>query len=369
MVNINLFGTVFGQTGYDSHTKQLVNALYKQNPSIHLQTQLPADYLRKCTSGELSMLQTPQFYNATDIAIALPPSFSECLSQKPKNFIGWVVWEGVQVPKYWEPYLKDSRISALVVPSSHTLKAIMNTFPDIKKSVFTIIPHGVDSKLFTPNPSIRKQKDGFRFIANKGWAMGANDRGGIQFLVKAFTEEFKPDKDPNVKLTIKINMVYNQPGWNLAQELEKIGVYPDDAKNVEFIIEQTDYRNMPNLYNMGDVFVSPTMGEAFNLPCLEAMACGLPVITTNFGGQTDFVNDKNGWLIDYNLIPVTWDLQYEGNSWAVPDMLQLKKTMRWCVNNQEKVKAKGVKARAMAETMSWDSSASKLLHLISSFEN
>ena len=70
------------------------------------------------------------------------------------------------------------------------------------------------------------------------------------------------------------------------------------------------------------------MGDAFNIPCLEAMACSLPVITTNYGGQTDFVNNENGWLVDYEYKLVTWDVSYEGSSWAVPDIGKLRLVMR-----------------------------------------
>jgi len=43
-----------------------------------------------------------------------------------------------------------------------------------------------------------------------------------------------------------------------------------------------------------DAFVFPTEEEAFGLAAVEAMACGLPVVSTRTGGLADFISEENG---------------------------------------------------------------------------
>ena len=58
---------------------------------------------------------------------------------------------------------------------------------------------------------------------------------------------------------------------------------------------------LPTGLGCADVFVSPSVGEAFGQVFIEAMACGLPVVAAASGGPLSFVNDHptapNGWLV------------------------------------------------------------------------
>jgi len=57
-------------------------------------------------------------------------------------------------------------------------------------------------------------------------------------------------------------------------------------------------RNIEKYYAGSDIFVLPTLYDAFANVCLEAMACGLPVITSDSNGVADLILDKeNGYIL------------------------------------------------------------------------
>ena len=122
-----------------------------------------------------------------------------------------------------------------------------------------------------------------------------------------------------------------------------------------------DYPKLRDLYNKGDCVISPTMADAFNIPLLEGMACGLPVITTDFGGQTDFVNSKNGWIItDGEMGEFSSEILYEGVNWKKPNINSIKKVMRYVYEHPEEVKEKGKQALEDSKNWTWKNSAEKL---------
>ena len=63
------------------------------------------------------------------------------------------------------------------------------------------------------------------------------------------------------------------------------------------VIRPVNDLEMVQFYRRCDVFVFTSFVEGFGLPPLEAMACGVPVITTDCGGVMDFANDKNSLTI------------------------------------------------------------------------
>jgi len=78
---------------------------------------------------------------------------------------------------------------------------------------------------------------------------------------------------------------------------------------------------------------------------MEAMACGKPVIGTNWSGNTQFMTNENSYLLDYKLVPVPeagWREipTYRGHRWAEPDRDQLVEVMRRVVESREEREGK-----------------------------
>ncbi len=200
----------------------------------------------------------------------------------------------------------------------------------------------------------------FVFLCAKGWRGTSWDRGGVQYVVKAFAEEFS--KDEKVQLILKLNPAYINP-QHIAQAIQQLNL-PEDRPPININCDMLPFDQLINLYNQADCFVCATRSESFNLPGLEAMACGLPTIQTNYGGQTDYMNQNNSLKIDYILEEVKEDLMYEGVRWASVDINDLQKQLRWAFENQDKIKEMGKQAEEDSKNWTWDISAKKIMDLL-----
>ena len=380
-IKINIIGSYFGQDGYSNHTRQLACALNNlKDVEVTMTCNKPQDWVRWVNDDELKMMQRNPEDCDINLMIAQPVHWKSYLCED-KPFVGFCVWEGDRIPVSWIEILLDERVSQLWVPSKHTKEAILNTELDTtdiigvpnweyhKKKILDklfVVPHGVDTNIFhrlqVKKSSFKEQLDEgirsppesrFKFLANKGYR-NTKDRGGYQFLWKAFHEEFS--KDEPVELICKINGAYGIP--DLKNEFKKLGI--KDNSNIKFVTENLDYKQLNEFYNLGDVFVTTSQAEAFNLPCLEAQACGLPVIATDFAGHTDFVNDNNGWILkEGTMKEVKHEIEYEGISWKEPNIKEIRKVLRYVYEHKDEVKEKGKIALDDSKDWQWKDSALK----------
>ena len=109
----------------------------------------------------------------------------------------------------------------------------------------------------------------------------------------------------------------------------------DITKIVSFnmLNEILDKKELLGLYRAVDCFVMPSRGEGIGRPFLDAMMVGIPVISTGWSGHTDFLNEKNSFLVNYNRVDVEKLLYlkypgFYGSKWAEPDTEDLKKKMK-----------------------------------------
>ena len=104
------------------------------------------------------------------------------------------------------------------------------------------------------------------------------------------------------------------------------------------------------IYGKASVLVLPSLCEGFALVILEAMAHGLPVITTPNSGCGSFVEDSvNGWIV------------------PVQDAKTLGQRISWCLDNSECLAEMGEASREKASAWTWDDYSERHTQIISSF--
>lgn len=366
MKKVNIIGQFFGENGYASHTRQLIGGLVSTGIECSFTGSKPADWLRQVKDYELQVLERNPDDADINLMIGIPPHWNAWLPEN-KPFIGYLVWEGEYIPEYWLDTLLDERVKQIWVPSKHVKDAIINTMDGERESdqlpnwycklrnKIKIVPHGVDKVIFNP-----KDKDvgKFTFLMNKGWPSGMKDRGGISHGIKAFCEEFT-SKD-NVRLIVKINAAYGMTEQLMNQHIAELNIKNKDKPDVKIIIQNIEFKDLVNLYNSADVFVNTSHADGFNLNCLEAQACGVPVLTTTFGGQADFCSEDTGWLLSEGTkYEVKWDVNYEGNFWEEPNVDEIKRKMRYIFKNKKEVLEKGRAALKNSNKYTWYESAKK----------
>ena len=253
----------------------------------------------------------------------------------------------------------------ILVPSQSNKDAYVRMGLDEKK--ISVIPHGADIERYNPNiKPLAYDKAEFNFGSVFDWT----ERKNPVALVRAYYNAF--DKNEDVTLTLRVFWKFPIEDTlnHVRKEIQRIKDSYKGRKDFPRIILWTEMlpdKALPNLYKSFDCFVLPSRGEGFGLPFIEAMACGVPTIGPKWGGNTEFMNDKNSLLVNGKLVDINHALflkrqpQYGGQKWFDIDEAQLTESMRWVYDNQDKAKKmanKGVED--ITNNFTWKHTASRL---------
>jgi len=181
--------------------------------------------------------------------------------------------------------------NVIISPSRHYINE--SRFLREYQDKITVIPNGINIKDFDLPLSKEKCREKLGLPLNKYIILflGAlSPYKGPDILVKAMQKVIK--KIPNVELVLcgegglktKLKELSNK--LNLNEYLRFAGFIDEKLK--------------PLYYKSADIFVLPSTmkTECYPLAILEAMACGLPIVTSDIGGISDAVkNGKNGLLV------------------------------------------------------------------------
>ena len=205
--------------------------------------------------------------------------------------IQWVVFESTRVP----PNVMSTMLTADVVwvPSAWGRNVLIQNGLDPARC--DVVPEGVDTDQFHPwYPPV---DDVFRYLL-----IGKYERRkSITETIDAWAQVF--GNDPTFELSIKTNHIMNheENTQKIAKHVRGLGL-----TNVNVWYGNLPTTEMSLLYQRHNVFVLPTKGEGWGLPLIEAAASGMPIVTTMWSGNTEFLAPiKNSVVpVEFDMVPI-----------------------------------------------------------------
>ncbi len=158
-----------------------------------------------------------------------------------------------------------------------------------------VVPHGVNTDTFAPlDPETRQQSrralgyaDDEVLFVNVGVSTWNK---GLDLLIRAYAR--LRQRNPKARLLIKDHKgMYGLGIERTIAELQAAEPALLDGAvlgGISVLSGSLDLRQLRSLYGIADAYVSPYRAEGFNMPVLEAMACGTPVLVTEGGATDDF---------------------------------------------------------------------------------
>ncbi len=158
----------------------------------------------------------------------------------------------------------------------------------LPNKAYRVIYNAVDTELFRPSDTPR---DGNEVL----YVGTVNRRKGVEELFKAIPEVLA--KRPATRFRIAGAISRNETGESLDQYL--LALLPVGCRGSVEFLGRIPHQELPPLYNRAAACVFPSLAEAFGLTCVEAMACGRPVVMTNQASGPELVEDGvSGLLAD-----------------------------------------------------------------------
>ena len=165
------------------------------------------------------------------------------------------------------------RLHNIITVSENSKRDIAQAF-QVKENNISVIPNGIDVEFYKPDPTV--QRDQWHLIST---ASADQPLKGTQYLIPAFAELRK--EHPQLRLTF---IGHPKPNGVTAQLIDKFQL----KDHITFARGITN-KELVALYNRATVAVVPSEYEGFGLPAAEAMACGIPVVSSDGGALPEVV--------------------------------------------------------------------------------
>lgn len=221
---------------------------------------------------------------------------------------------------FWE----ESRIPP------RTIEILNSKYKGIVVSTFFIKKILIDNGCYTPvkvadiplkmppTPSVLQENSEQKREIKLFHISSCLPRKGADVLLRAFNEACKKAKF-ELSLTIKS---FPNPHNSVTEQIELLVDKKYRSKIRVILNEDLTALDVANLYEQCDIVVLPTRGEGLNMPAIEGVHYKKPVISTDYSGQCEFLDDSCEF-IGYKFAPAVTHFNLNYSFWAEPSVKDL----------------------------------------------
>jgi len=192
-----------------------------------------------------------------------------------------------------------------------------------------------------------------------------DERRLLELLLTASSRTFRASEPVLFLCRVKSR----DPCVRLRELVSRLRLSPSGGR-IEFLHNrELPYHQLGVLYRSADCYVSAGRGEGWDMPLMEAMACGLPSIATDWGAHTEFVNEGISYPLRVKgTVPAVAKCPcYAGFSWADPDPDHLAHLLRHVFEHRDEAATKGPAAAVeMREKWTWRHAARRIVESVKS---
>ncbi|VTR96743.1 Glycosyl transferase group 1 OS=Oscillochloris trichoides DG-6 GN=OSCT_0861 PE=4 SV=1: Glycos_transf_1 [Gemmata massiliana] len=327
-----LAGHIHGHGGYDHVVLKTLVGLTASN--VHVFRDPRAFMNPKFVPDEA--VPTERMYTFDEPRLAIIPPHLLHRFRPGTRTAAWTMWETDTLPHGSAKYL--NKCGLLLIPSQWGVDCFRANGVTVPMEV---VPLGYDPEVFSPRPANSGPE-----ICTFGTA-GALDEGGlrknVQRVIDLFVKAFPNQRD--VRLKVKIT-----------PRSPMVKTHGDSR--IEVVHGSLTPHELADWYRSLTCYVNASYGEGFGLHLLEAMGCGVPLVSTTFSAVGEVFDSAVGYEVGYKLIEAKNKI-YSG-MWADPDNDHLIARMREVFADRATADRFGIAAAQRAPSFSWTEAMRKL---------
>lgn len=334
---MQLFYTCYmNKSGYSIAAQEYIKAILHADPSFDIRCKyvnqdVGVGMSRNRNQLFQSLLKKPERHPAVSLFHTIPMLYRRL--REFKKHVGIAVFETINPPKQWIEQMNE--MTNIITASDFN----KNIFQQAGVTVpIHVVPHCFDARMFNSEVTSFGRYDRFTFLSMGTW----KTRKNWETLIKAFYDGFsEKDRvclliktDHPEKLRETVVHIKRTCEW---RSKDTAPIYAEETTQCEF-------EDIPKIMKKADAYVSPSLGEGFGLPGLHAMALGLPVIATKFGGCLEYAKPEICTHIvpaGYKTYPIMDGIpQFNNCIWPVLRIGDVRDAMRQIYENNPVQKTK-----------------------------